>query len=158
MLVDEAIELGESLLKEYQLYNWKMDKHKSFKAVGTCDEANKKISLSSLVIPYCTNKAVNDILLHEISHALVGVRNGHNKIWKQKCIELGGTGNRLMMNKDYIPEKYEELKTIKYKYVAVCKNGHVHYRTRMINMECSCQRCDTKFNREFILKFEKRKI
>ena len=35
---------------------------------------------------------LNDTLLHEISHALVGPNQGHNNIWKKKALSIGCTG------------------------------------------------------------------
>ena len=35
-----------------------------------------------------------NIIIHEVAHAVVGCEHGHNKKWKDKCIEMGGTGKR----------------------------------------------------------------
>ena len=37
---------------------------------------------------------ITDTILHEIAHALVGPRHGHNAIWRQKAREIGCTAMR----------------------------------------------------------------
>ena len=38
---------------------------------------------------------VRDTILHEIAHALVGTRRGHDGTWKAKCVEIGARPERL---------------------------------------------------------------
>jgi hypothetical protein len=40
-----------------------------------------------------TDEAIKDTIIHEIAHALTKGHN-HNNVWKRKCIELGGDGQR----------------------------------------------------------------
>ena len=38
---------------------------------------------------------VKETVLHELAHAIAGVRNQHNYIWKHACIKLGCDPSRL---------------------------------------------------------------
>jgi hypothetical protein len=35
-----------------------------------------------------------DTILHEIAHALVGPRHGHDTVWKAKCTDIGARPER----------------------------------------------------------------
>ena len=35
---------------------------------------------------------VYDVILHEIAHALVGIDEGHNRIWLERFLSMGGSG------------------------------------------------------------------
>ena len=39
-------------------------------------------------------KEIKNTILHEIAHALVGPKHGHNEIWKQKALEIGCDAER----------------------------------------------------------------
>lgn len=41
-----------------------------------------------------TREEVNDLILHEIAHALVGGDHGHDEVWKAKCVEIGARPER----------------------------------------------------------------
>jgi hypothetical protein len=63
-------------------------------SLGLCRYVSKVIELSIHFVDNSGMFAVRDIILHEIAHALVGWEAGHGTKWKQKAIEIGGTGNR----------------------------------------------------------------
>lgn len=56
---------------------------------GDCCSSAKLIRLSKYHGMLKNPKEVEDSILHEICHALVGCSRGHNKVWKKKAIELG---------------------------------------------------------------------
>lgn len=47
-------------------------------------------------------KNISKVLKHEITHALVGQNHGHDDVFKQKCLEIGGCLNYYDMT-DAIP-------------------------------------------------------
>ena len=61
---------------------------------GVCRPAEKRIGLS---VSYChraTRAEIIDTLLHEIAHAIVGVRHQHDAVWRAKAREIGSTAER----------------------------------------------------------------
>ena len=61
---------------------------------GYCRPRDKTIELSASLTSANDEEEVFDTILHEIAHALVGCRHGHDWVWKQKAIELGCKPNR----------------------------------------------------------------
>ena len=61
---------------------------------GVCRAAEKRIGLS---VSYCHRAAraeIVDTLLHEIAHAIVGVRHQHDAVWRAKAREIGCSAER----------------------------------------------------------------
>lgn len=73
---------------------WKFRYGRGKKRFGCCDYDKKEISISRPLSNLNDEKKVMDIILHEIAHALVGYGHGHDKVWRRKCIEIGGDGKR----------------------------------------------------------------
>ena len=92
-----ALELMDDngLLKD----GWSFVFNDNRSSLGLCRYATKTIELSIHFVDNASMFNVRDIILHEIAHALVGWQAGHGLKWKQKAIELGGSGERCgMMN------------------------------------------------------------
>ena len=90
-------------------------------------------------------KDVVDTILHEIAHALVGLKAGHGPIWQRKAREIGCNGLRCFG---------DEVITPKAKYVAECKNGHQFEAHRKPSSRRSCSRCCKTFNPDYILEYK----
>lgn len=61
---------------------------------GVCRYDEKRIDLS---VSYClaaTRAEIEDTVLHEIAHAIVGPRHNHDAVWKAKAREIGCVGER----------------------------------------------------------------
>ncbi len=84
-LVDHHMEL-HGLRPEWE---FKFDKGR--RRFGRCRQygTHKLISLSTELTAQNTCKRVLETLLHEIAHALVGLRHSHDHVWVEKCKELG---------------------------------------------------------------------
>lgn len=61
--------------------------------MGVCKHGLKRIEFSKhfLNSPW---EEVTDTILHEIAHALVGPKQGHNHVWRAKCVEIGANPRR----------------------------------------------------------------
>lgn len=57
--------------------------------LGDCSYAHKRIRLSKFHVLKNDRSITTNTILHEIAHALAGVGNGHNIIWKRWCIQVG---------------------------------------------------------------------
>lgn len=94
MTINQALILAKKLMNIHnELRYWNVTCNKRKRAFGVCNYTKKQIELSALLIPVMTDEAIKDTIIHEIAHALTPGHN-HDRIWKSKCIELGGNGQR----------------------------------------------------------------
>lgn len=87
---------AQNLIDNYNLVGWKFCWNKSKRSkstLGVCDYSEKTITIS---YNHATNQPkdeVKDTILHEVAHALTE-GHGHDKVWKNKCIEIGAMPER----------------------------------------------------------------
>ncbi len=87
----EALYLAEQHLKKHLLTDTEIVFRNHSEACGKCYNDGEEISLQ---INYVLNNEMEEIentILHEIAHALVGNDFGHNSVWQEKAKELGVT-------------------------------------------------------------------
>ena len=89
-----ALDLGAFLFAEHGLTGWRLTLDHAKRRAGQCDYKNKTISLSRHYVKYADEDHIKDTILHEIAHALVGPRHGHNAVWRQKAREIGCSAMR----------------------------------------------------------------
>lgn len=103
MEITEAKKMCLELLKEHDLnVNFKFDN--AVRRFGRYNEFRNIISLSKNLVLLNNEKIVRNTMLHEIAHALVGSKNKHNHIWKNKAIEIGCDGKRCYSDDVIIPK------------------------------------------------------
>jgi SNF2 family DNA or RNA helicase len=85
----DAQRICDSKLKEYNLKKWKTSFAKSENYLARCYHDQRRIVFSQQFLAGADEKAFNDILAHELAHAIVGPGHGHNSIWVAKARELG---------------------------------------------------------------------
>ena len=95
-LYDTTIK-ARALLDTHGLSDWvfKLDRSKSH--AGVCCYEQKVIQLSSVFIlsDKVTDAGIEDVILHEIAHALVGPEvQPHGREWKQAARGIGCSANR----------------------------------------------------------------
>ena len=77
----------------------------------------KTIKLSRYLVALNDEDEVRDTILHEIAHAIAGLKNGHNAVWKTVCRRIGARPERLAG---------EEVNVVKHRFEIVCGCcGHV---------------------------------
>lgn len=141
MNIRDSITLAKEMISRYEeLKNWTVTINNRKTAFGICDYNKKQIQLSILLIPEMTEDAIKDTIIHEIAHALTK-GNGHNYIWKRKCIELGGNGKRCGGSEKYKDgEKGKSMfqeKTAKYTLTCpTCNNKSYMNRQPKRNKSC----------------------
>lgn len=95
MTTNQILSLATELKnKHFELLNWNISFNRRKSAFGVCNYFKKEISLSIVLTPLMTENAIQDTIIHEIAHALTKGHN-HDNVWQRKCIELGGTGERI---------------------------------------------------------------
>jgi predicted SprT family Zn-dependent metalloprotease len=89
--LSEVASLTRQLMNEHGLGHWNFEFDRAKRRAGLCKHHSQTISLSHHFVIHNVDKPENirDVILHEIAHALVGPRLGHNHIWKAKAREIG---------------------------------------------------------------------
>ena len=84
------------LFKQHGLEGWSFKFDRAIKRAGSCHFGKKVITLSVHMIMRAdiSLEQIDNILLHEIAHALVGHQHGHNNVWRSKAMEIGCDGAR----------------------------------------------------------------
>jgi predicted SprT family Zn-dependent metalloprotease len=114
---------------------WRFEFSRDKLSLGKCKYREKVIAFSEYY-EHIPREEILDTILHEIAHALVGSRVGHNYQWKAKAREIGARPERLAP-----PDVYS---SAKYNYVMKCPScGKKWYRYRMKrrNFEAYCNSC-----------------
>lgn len=138
MNLQDVQNLAYKLMKQHGLFDnrWRFEFDNSVKRFGCCNYTTKTISLSKKLCLLNGEPDVKDTILHEIAHALVGNANGHNYIWKLKCIEIGANPKRCYDS--------SEIVTPKLRYVATCGGcGKEYQKVKKVDntrkRACQCQ-------------------
>lgn len=116
-------------LQQYELFEWTHTFMNKKTCAGHCNYTQKEIALSTHFVnsDKTTIQDIKNTVLHEIAHALCP-KQGHNQIWKQTCIDIGGDGERCC-------EAFA-----KPKYIYGCGNGcdTEYYRKRTTKKKYVC--------------------
>ena len=92
--LQEIDQTALQLLKTHGLPAWTFGFDHSTRRAGCCNYRARAISISIHLAMQASGDEIRDTLLHEIAHALVGSRHGHDRIWRAKALEIGGSGTR----------------------------------------------------------------
>lgn len=84
----QAILRGAELMKEHGLSDWKIKIHSKRRVLGDCSDVFKTIRFSRHFLKVADKETFDAVALHEIAHALVGNKHGHNEVFKAKCREI----------------------------------------------------------------------
>jgi len=144
--------LVRRLFAKHNLKKWNFKFDRAHRRFGCCNFSTRTISLSKILVELNSPQKVNDTLLHEIAHAIVGPRHAHDKIWCTKISEIGGKPTARFHE--------SEIEIPKSKFVAVCPNCQKKIPTFRRKKNVACRSCCQKFNRgkfssEFRLQFRK---
>ena len=150
MNIDKAKKIALKEMSYYSIilnsWNFKFDSAKT--RFGLCNFKTKTISLSKVLVELNNEKEVKDTILHEIAHALVGVDNNHNKIWKETAKSIGCSGERLYSNKVIEP------KPVLIRYCETCGKESKYYK-KNYGKKISCGHCSKTYNKKYLLKIKK---
>jgi len=150
MKIDRALEMVTELYTKHDLFKkgWGFEFDKAKRRFGCCNYSTGRISLSLALVELNSEERVRNTLLHEIAHALVGHGHGHDRVWRNKALEIGCDGNRCYSS--------EDVQQPTPNYQAVCnKCGTKHNRQRLPRKDSSCGICSNKFDKNLLLKFKK---
>lgn len=131
-----AESLALSLMELHGLKNWAFKFDSAKRRFGQCNYTSKIISLSAPLVELNEFKEVRNTILHEIAHALVEPKHGHDHVWKRKALEIGCDGSRCYDSTVVKPKK---------KYRGECKNCH-RFIFRHKRTQISCGKCSSRYN------------
>ena len=92
--LQSVLQTGYALMHTHGLTGWKLTFDHARRRAGMCDYNRKTISLSRHYVRYAEPEHIEDTILHEIAHALVGPHHGHDAVWRQKAREIGCSATR----------------------------------------------------------------
>jgi len=114
---------------------------------GQCDFARRRITVSRHLAARFSDDDVEQVLLHEVAHALSGARAGHGPTWRRTAARLGYTGSRL-----HDGPIASELAP----WVGTCPAGHEHFRYRTPTRPLACARCGRRFDERNVIAWQRR--
>jgi predicted SprT family Zn-dependent metalloprotease len=85
----EIDQLFDELCIELELENWKMDFDTARRRAGCCSYRDRTIYLSGYFAAMNGRAAIEATLRHEIAHAKVGPRHGHDAVWQEMAVRCG---------------------------------------------------------------------
>ncbi len=130
----DAQRLAQSLMRKFRLSGWTYATNKRKKTLGLCFSQLKRIELSINFIAHNPKSIVQETILHEIAHALVGTEHGHDEVWKSKAEQIGAQPSRTTRNVTMPPGKWQ----------ATCGGCGVlfnRYRRPKYPLGNNCRRC-----------------
>ena len=132
----KAIDLATELMNAHGLVGWRIKLDHARRRAGQCDYSNKTISLSRLYVRHADIDHIRDTILHEIAHALVGPRHGHDSVWRQKAREIGCTATRC-----------HSLSFARARWVMICPNGcfSVERHRKKSGLVCASCKSEVEF-------------
>lgn len=84
---------------------WRFEFDRATSRLGATHFAKKKITISRNTTGVATRDQFEQVLIHEITHALLPPEVGHGARWKALSVKLGYTGKRTLANPYQHPRK-----------------------------------------------------
>lgn len=115
--------VARSYMRKHGLEDWSLQFVRVHSFAGRCNYRRRIIQLNENWTERAMPADVRNTILHEIAHALVGHGHGHNSVWHDKFIGIGGNGETKATDHGLHATK---------KYVVHCAKGcdDVAYRQR----------------------------
>lgn len=85
---------AKEIMRKHGLASWTLRIGTAKRIAGTCFDYKRQITLSHTLLSQWPMKDIDDTILHEIAHALTPKDRGHDKEWKNKCVEIGADPTR----------------------------------------------------------------
>lgn len=85
---------ARALLKRHGLGTWTFAFDQAKRRGGACHFRRREISLAVGFAEAASDAEVEDTILHEIAHALVGRRHHHDAVWQAKARQIGSSAQR----------------------------------------------------------------
>lgn len=128
-----AARLARELMDEHGLHEWDFAFDRAKVRAGACHFTDRRITLSRHLTAAHGEAQVRETVLHEVAHALVGPRHGHDRVWRARALAIGASGQRCYAGGDepVVPGRWQ----------GRCAGGHVVHRHRRPVRLLLCARC-----------------
>lgn len=141
-------QVASELMRQHGLdSSWKFAFDSAKQRAGLCNYTDFEISLSKYIVQYHSIDQSEQVILHEIAHALAGKSAGHGPNWKKVAKSLGYRGEKFTGKE--IAEKTA-------KFIGQCRNGHRHYRFKSPRAKLACGYCGRGFNPRNLITWSER--
>ncbi|MFL5331648.1 MAG: SprT-like domain-containing protein [Geminicoccaceae bacterium] len=85
---------AQALLERHGLDDWSFAFDRAKRRGGACHFVRRQITVAAGFAATADEAEIEDTLLHEIAHALVGRRHHHDPVWQAKAREIGCSARR----------------------------------------------------------------
>jgi predicted SprT family Zn-dependent metalloprotease len=129
----EVRRLALDLMSVNGLKEWSFAFNRAKQTMGLCRHDQRRIELSIYFVMANDPASVRDCILHEIAHALAGLKAGHGPNWKRVCRSIGA-----------IPERTGDAKMPDGRWWAICptcRRRYTRHRRPKRNLRYSCRDC-----------------
>ncbi len=133
----DAYALAEHLLEVHGLSGWAVAYDSAKRRAGVCRFTDRTLGLSAPLTAIHSEAEVRDTILHEIAHALVGPRHGHDETWRRTAVAIGCSGERCVAT---------DSPRVEAAWLGVCPAGHTVDRHRRPERVMSCSQCRPQFD------------
>jgi predicted SprT family Zn-dependent metalloprotease len=133
----DAFAMAEYLLEVHGLEGWEVVYDNAKRRAGICRYADQVIGLSAPLTAVHSEDDVRDTILHEIAHALVGARHGHDETWRRTAVAIGSSGERCVS---------PDSPTAPAAWLGTCPSGHTLERHRRPERVMTCGACSRTFD------------
>lgn len=133
----DAFAMAEYLLEVHGLEDWEVAYDNAKLRAGICRFSDRVLGLSAPLTAVHSEDDVRDTILHEIAHALVGPRHGHDAVWRARARAIGSTGERCVS---------AESPRVQAAWLGTCTAGHTNERHRRPERVLTCGLCSSTFD------------
>lgn len=141
MDLDAAEAMARDLMARHGLRGWTFAWDRAVRRAGATHFGDRRITLSRQLTALHDEAGVRDTVLHEIAHALVGPRHGHDAVWRRRALAIGASGRRCLD---------ADAPTVEGRWRGVCPAGHETTRHRAPTRVVSCRACSRSFDLRFV--------
>lgn len=132
MELGAAYAMATQLLRQHGLGDWHVVFDRAKTRAGVCRSDARQIGLSAALTRLHAEPEVRDTVLHEIAHALVGPRHGHDTVWQAAALRIGCSAQRCLP---------PDAPRVAAPWVGTCPAGHTTGRHRRPERVAICRRC-----------------
>lgn len=148
LTLHEATQRAQLLLKQHQLWpHWSFSFDRAKRRAGACKYRERVISVSQYFVEASSLQEFDQVMLHEIAHAIAGPGAGHGPVWRATARKIGYTGGRTLNKEFYSREQAP--------WLGLCPNAHRYYRFRKPSKLSSCPACHRGFSMNYVITWQR---
>lgn len=126
-----------ALMREHGLGAWVFAWDRAVRRAGRCMHSGQRITVSRVFAEEASTMEFEQVMLHEIAHALAGHAAGHGPAWQRIARNIGYVGGRTLG---------WEFARHRAPWLGKCPSGHETVRFRRPRYEVSCGQCEGAYN------------